>query len=111
MTANTDLEYHFGIAMTSRIVVGIVALACVAACGLMSTFLTFEMVDKVNEKLPEVETFGQFGWYLTKRLRLNRGYRRLYPDGQLLLRKRILMAFIFVSLIVVAWSFGILAKQ
>ncbi len=71
--------------MTVRIVVGVVAVACVAACGLLSTFLTFEMVDKVNEKLPEAEKFGQLGWYLAKRLRLNREYKRFYPGGQLLL--------------------------
>ncbi len=43
------------------------------------------MVDKVNEKLPEAEKFGQLGWYLAKRLRLNREYKRFYPGGQLLL--------------------------
>jgi hypothetical protein len=96
--------------MTPRIIVGIVALLSVSASGLLSTFMTFEMVDKVNEKLPETEKFAQLGWYLSKRQRLNREYRRFYPDGRLLLRVRILMALMFVCLFVAAWGFGFFTK-
>jgi hypothetical protein len=96
--------------MTPRIIVGIVALLSVSVCGLLSTFMTFEVVDKVNEKLPETEKFAQLGWYLSKRQRLNREYRRFYPEGRLLLWVRVLMALMFVCLLTAAWSFGVFAK-
>jgi hypothetical protein len=38
--------------MAIRAIVGIVALACVSACAIIVTFAHYEMMDKVNEKLP-----------------------------------------------------------
>jgi hypothetical protein len=35
--------------MTPRIIVGMAALLSGSVCGLLSTFMTFKMVDKVNE--------------------------------------------------------------
>jgi hypothetical protein len=96
--------------MAPRIIVGIVAVACTSVCGLVSTFASFEMVDKVNDKLPETEKFDHLGWYFSKRLRLNRKYRMLYPDGQLLLRVRILTVLMFVCGLVAAWGFGFFAQ-
>jgi hypothetical protein len=96
--------------MTPRILVGIVSLACVSLSGLLSTFVTFEMVDKVNEKLPETERFAQLGWYLSKRRRLSREYRRFYPDGRLLLRLRILSALMFAGVVIAAWGFGVFMR-
>lgn len=97
--------------MSVRVIAGIVAIACCSVCGILSTILTFEMVDKVNEKLPEAEQFGQLGWYLDKKLRLNREYKRLYPDGRLLFRTRVLMAFGFVSVVVAAWGLGFFLRK
>jgi hypothetical protein len=96
--------------MSPRIIVGIVAVACVSICGLLSTFVLFEMVDQVNDKLPEAEKFDHLGWYLSKRLRLNRKYRMLYPDGQLLMKVRILMVLMFACVVVAAWGFGFFSK-
>ncbi len=75
-----------------------------------STFASFEMVDKVNDKLPETEKFDHLSWYFSKRLRLNRKYRMFYPDGQLLLRVRILTVLMFVCGLVAAWGIGFFAK-
>ena len=97
--------------MSVRVIVGIVAIACCSVCGLVSTVLTFEMVDKVNEKLPKAEQFGHLVWYVDKSLRLNREYKRLYPDGRLLLRTRVLMIFGFVSVVVAAWGFGVFSRR
>jgi len=55
--------------MTPRIIAGIVAIVCISVCGILATFSNFEMIDKVNSKLPDSEKFGQLGWYPAKRWR------------------------------------------
>jgi len=57
--------------MTTSLIVGIVALACTSICGLITTFTGFEMVDRVNEKLPEENQFETLGWYFSKTQRLH----------------------------------------
>ena len=47
--------------MSTRLIVGIVALACVSICGLVMTLTGFEMVERVNEKLPEEKQFETLG--------------------------------------------------
>jgi hypothetical protein len=96
--------------MAPRIIVGIIAVACISICGLLSTFALFEMVDKVNDKLPETEKFDHLGWYFSKRRRLNRKYRMLYPEGRLLKRVRILTLLMFASVLIALLCFGIFAR-
>jgi hypothetical protein len=40
--------------MIALIIIGIVALAGVSICGLVASLANLEMVDKVNDMLPEV---------------------------------------------------------
>ena len=89
--------------MRVQTVCGVAAIVCVSLSGLVSTLLTFEIVNKVNEKLLETEKFEYFGWHFAKHVRLNREYRRLYPNGKLVQRLYILMALIVFSLVVAAW--------
>ncbi len=96
--------------MASHIVVGIASLVCVSTCGMISTFANWEMMDKVNEKLPREEQFAALGWYLSKNLRLHREYKRLYPDGRLLLKVRVVTAIMFACAPISLWAFGFLAK-
>ena len=96
--------------MATRVVVGISALVCVSICGMISTFASWEMMDKVNEKLPREEQFAGLGWYASKTLRLHREYKRLYPDGRLLLKVRVLTAIMFAGVVISAWGFGFFAK-
>jgi len=96
--------------MTIRLIVGIVALACVSICGLIATFTRFEMIDRVNENLPEEKQFEMLGWYFSKTQRPHREYRRMYPDGRLLLKVRVLTALMFACLLICAWSFGFFVK-
>ena len=65
-----------------------------------------EMVDQVNGRLPKDMQFSPLGWYLSKTLRLHREYRRLFPDGELLLQARLLMAVGFGGLLVGVWALG-----
>ena len=92
--------------MTPRLIVGIVALAVFAICGTVGSFASFEMIDKVNDKLPEEERFAFLGWYFSKYQRLWREYERLYPDGQLLLKVRRLRARAIACLLICAWGLG-----
>lgn len=96
--------------MTARVISGVVALACVPTCGLSAMVALLEMVDKVNDKLPKEEQFDALGWYLAKRYRLNREYRRLYPDGRLLSKARTLEALMIACLLIAGWGFGIFAR-
>jgi len=52
--------------MTTCVIVGVVALACISICGMVSTFTRYEMMDKVNEKLPKEEQFGVLWWSVSK---------------------------------------------
>jgi hypothetical protein len=96
--------------MTARIVTSIVALACVPICGMIGTFRHFEMMDKVNDRLPKEEQFDPSWWYLSKTQRLRREYKRLYPDGNLLTHYRIAMSVGFAFLLVFVWGFRFFAK-
>ena len=91
--------------MTTRAVIGIVALLCVLVCGLVATLANLEMVDNVNEKLPAREQLATLGWYLSKYLRLYREYKRLYPDGRLHLKVRIVTT---LSSLVYLFPLGVL---
>jgi hypothetical protein len=96
--------------MTSRLIVGVVALLCIIICGLSSTIWGLEMVDKVNEKLSEQERFDHLWWDFSKRLRLNREYRRLYPDGPLLVRTHVAAVVMLLCGLVLAWGVGFFGK-
>ena len=89
---------------------GIVFLAAMAICGLLTSLRTFEMVDRVNEKLPKDEQFKPLGWHLSKQQNLWRSYKSLYPNGALLLQVHVLTAFGAVSLLVAAWCFSFFAR-
>jgi hypothetical protein len=94
--------------MTIRLIVGGVALASVSLCGLISAFVTFEIVDLVNKKLPEKDRFDPFWWYWEKTRRLHREYKRLYPSGRLLRKTHILLALMIGCLLTCAWCFHII---
>jgi len=77
---------------------------------MLATIASFQMVDKVNEKLPKESQFAQLGWYWAKTLRLHREYNRLYPSGQLSRKVRVLVGLMFTSLLICAWGFGFFGK-
>jgi hypothetical protein len=88
----------------------IVSLASVAVCALLCNLKTFEMVDRVNQKLATDKQFNWLWWDPSKHQRLWREYKRLYPTGSLLLHIRILMALGFAGLLISAWASRFFAK-
>jgi hypothetical protein len=95
--------------MTVRIILAVSALLGVGAFGLIGTLAHEEMVDKVNEKLPERERFQPLGWYWPKSQRLRREYRRLYPGGRLIIKTRV-VAGIMMAFLVLAASLLVLNR-
>jgi hypothetical protein len=98
--------------MSTRFAIGVVALVCGSVCGIVSSLVNFEIVDKVNERLPPERQFEALGfWYWSKRQRLKKEYERLYPDGTLLRRNRILAVLMFFCGLICVFAFGILRSQ
>jgi len=60
----------------------------------------------VNEKLPEMDRFDCLDWHLGKFQRLHREFKRLYPEGPLWFRARLVVGLMFVCLVVSEWGFG-----
>jgi hypothetical protein len=96
--------------MSVRVIIGIIALASGSICGLISTFTQHEIVDQVNAKLPKSAQFDSLWWYASKTFRLHSEYKRLYPEGRLLFKFRVLMALMFSCLLVCAWALGFFAR-
>jgi hypothetical protein len=94
----------------TKLAIGAVAFACALACALIASFAVFEMVDKVNERLPAERQFALLGWYWLKYQRLAAEYKRLFPDGNLWRRYRVLTALMFVCGLIFAWGFGIFGR-
>jgi hypothetical protein len=92
--------------MIALIIIGIVALVGASICGLVASLTNLEMADKVNEMLPKDEQFFPLGWYFSKTQRLHRGYKRLCPDGRLLIKCRVLTVVAFACLLICACLLG-----
>jgi len=97
--------------MTLRFTAALVVLLCVGVLGIAGTINTFAIVDAVNAKLPASDQFDAIGWWPSKTLRLQRQYRRLYPDGRLLWRQGVLTyAMLFCTVLAaVLIGFGFLS--
>lgn len=70
-------------------------------CAIASSFVVFEMVDRVNDKLSEERQFLHIWWYWSKYQRLFAEYKRLYPDGGLYRRLRTLWVLSSVCFLIV----------
>ena len=96
--------------MTTHVIVGIVAFVCGVVCAITGTVVVFEMVDRVNERLPEERQFSPLWWHLPKLLRVLTEYKRIYPDGILARRFRVLTVLLFAFLFVTAWGLGFFSR-
>lgn len=96
--------------MTSHVIVGILAFVCGLACAITGTLVVFEMVDRVNERLPEDRQFSHLWWYPSKQKQLLIEYERLYPNGRLARKWRVLTVLLFAFGLVFAWGIGIFSR-
>jgi hypothetical protein len=95
--------------MTDRDLMGTVVIAGALLSLLLSAVTRYQIVAKVNAKLPKDEQFWPVIWYHAKRRRLRLQYKRLYPSGKLLERE-VLLALISICLLICALSIGYLVK-
>ncbi len=79
---------------------GAIAFIGVPVFGLLSTFFGFKIIDKVNQKLEQKIKFHPLGWQPAKYTLLEREYKRLYPQGHLLKRRRTLALCMITSFVV-----------
>jgi hypothetical protein len=93
--------------MSGRLIIGVVALAGVSICGLVATLINAEMVENVNHRLSQELQFSLLGWHWPKTRRLHREYRKIYPEGNLLWKFRIIVVLGFGCLLACAWAVGI----
>jgi hypothetical protein len=89
--------------MPARIIVGVFALLGMSVCGLLSNLVFFDIVEKVNERLPKEQQFAPLWWYWPKYQKLRREYKRLYPEGTLLRKVRVLIVVAFACTLIFAW--------
>jgi len=91
---------------STRIVVAIAAMVLTSVAGLSATIVFQQIVDAVNQRLPQDQQFDPLWWYWPKNRRLMAEYRRHYPARTLEFKYRILLGAAFVSLFVVLWAIG-----
>jgi hypothetical protein len=65
-----------------RVAIAFAFLAVGATCGVWSTLVHWEIMEKVNARLPTSEQFQPLWCGPFKRARLDEEYRRLFPDGK-----------------------------
>jgi hypothetical protein len=75
--------------------------------GIATALNVFDIVDAVNERLPDNERFDLLSFHFGKRVRLHREYRRLFPTGKLLRRQGILGACMLACVLSASILLGI----
>ena len=93
--------------MTPRLTAALVLLLCVGVVGILAAINQFAIVQAVNNKLASDNQFNPLGWWLSKTISLQKQYRRLYPNGDLLRRQGVLTAVMFFFIAVAAGFIGL----
>jgi len=90
----------------TRVVLLVVSLIGCAGSGMVASMIHGQIVDKVNSALPPESRFSPNWWYISKSMRLSREYRRLFPNGRLLIAERAAAAGMFACVVLCAWAIG-----
>jgi hypothetical protein len=86
--------------MTLRIVLALVG----GAFAFSANMIAFQIIDQINEKVPEAERVGWLGWSSG----IKKQHRRLYPESRLVLAMNVCATFMvltFVLLMCLTLSF------
>jgi hypothetical protein len=68
--------------------------------GLLLTLANYRLVAQVNSLSPQELEISRVGGDVMKLMHLHREYRKLFPEGNLVLQIRVMMALMFVCLLV-----------
>jgi hypothetical protein len=85
--------------MSIRFLIEIAAIAGVSALGLLLTLTNYKLVAQVNAQSTEEFETTLPGGDVMRLLHMHREYGRLFPEGKLVLRIRVMMALFFVCLL------------
>jgi hypothetical protein len=90
----------------ARVAVAIAAIPLFIIAGVSSFIVFHQIVDAVNQRLPQDRQFDPLWWYWPKTQKLMVEYRRFYPDRTLEKKVKALGVVGFAVLLVVAWAIG-----
>jgi hypothetical protein len=84
----------------------VVSVLGLIASGITSSVINAKMVDQVNGELEQGNQFSPAIWYYAKTKALHHDYRRLFPNGRLVLQQRVIIGLGAACLLVAAWALG-----
>jgi hypothetical protein len=94
--------------MSIRLMLEIASMAGVSTLGFLLTLANYRLVAQVNSLCPQELEMSRPGGDVLKLLHLHREYRRLFPEGNLLFRIRIMIAMLFACMLVAVLAVRIL---
>jgi hypothetical protein len=71
-----------------------------------ANFVLFAIIGEINRRLPELDRISYLFGHYEKYRHIFNEYRRLYPNGRLLLWFKLLLCLGFGLLAIFAWQFG-----
>lgn len=90
--------------MFIRLLIEIAAVAGVSTLGLLLTLANYKLVGQVKALSPQELHSAYAGGDVLKLLRLHREYRRLFPDGNLHFKIRIMLVLMFMCMLAAAYA-------
>ena len=90
--------------MPIGLLIEIAAVAGVSTLGLLLTLANYRLVGQVNSLCPQELQSAHAGADVLKLLHLHREYQRLFPEGNLLFKIRIMMVLMFACMLAAAFA-------
>lgn len=90
--------------MFIRLLIEVAAIAGVSTLGLLLTLANYKLVGQVNALSPQELQSAYAGSDVLKLLRLHREYRRLFPEGNLHFKIRIMLVLMFMCMLAGAFA-------
>jgi hypothetical protein len=81
-------------------------LGCATVACIFAGALTWVIIGRTNEKLPEAQQFSHFFSYPGKLGKIKKKYREFYPDSCLVTALNVTTIAVFTLMIGVAWALG-----
>ena len=90
--------------MFIRLLIEVAAVAGVSALGLLLTLANYKLVGQVNALSPQELHSVYAGADVLKLLRFHREYRKLFPEGNLHFKIRIMLVMMFACMVAAAYA-------
>jgi hypothetical protein len=101
--------YTETLSMTSERIVALLMFLFAISCIMFSGFLMFAMIGQINRKVSDRNQISYLWGHPAKYFRIYSDYRRLYPEGQLLLVYKVVLysGFGLLALFALCWRIGV----